>query len=218
MLQDGVAVGKTLGDRRKLVLDLDEGVDHVGVELGGALLEDQLHRLVVGHPRPVDAVAGQGIEHVGDRDLWRFAHPHTSAFCAGLSAKTKDFGTWQWIAINEAAYLETIAAGQAILGFQQGQIDKAAQGDLRKIAINGQLGLASNVTNNVSEVGNAIAKRSGTYSLTFFIKDTDAICSLRSIAPYDCTPLAKHYGGGGHAQACGFKLPVGRFFSEVWGA
>jgi nanoRNase/pAp phosphatase (c-di-AMP/oligoRNAs hydrolase) len=76
--------------------------------------------------------------------------------------------------------------------------------------------LAANVISNTSEVGQAIAKRSGTFSLTFFIKGDNVICSLRSLPPFDVSVIAAHYGGGGHAQASGFTLPLDQFFAEVW--
>ena len=33
---------------------------------------------------------------------------------------------------------------------------------------------------------------------------------LRSQRGYDCIPLAQSMGGGGHAQACGFKMAAER--------
>jgi nanoRNase/pAp phosphatase (c-di-AMP/oligoRNAs hydrolase) len=33
---------------------------------------------------------------------------------------------------------------------------------------------------------------------------------LRSQRGYDCIPLAQGMGGGGHAQACGFKMSTDR--------
>lgn len=75
--------------------------------------------------------------------------------------------------------------------------------------------LATNAISNTSEVGQSIAKRSGTFSLTFFIKGDEAICSLH--APFDVSVIATHYGGGGHVQASGFTVPIKCFFSEIFG-
>ena len=41
-------------------------------------------------------------------------------------------------------------------------------------------------------------------------KDGQVKVGLRSQRGYDCSPLAVSMGGGGHAQACGFRLPGGR--------
>jgi len=35
-------------------------------------------------------------------------------------------------------------------------------------------------------------------------------CGLRSRSGFNCIALAESMGGGGHAQACGFKMPYAR--------
>ncbi len=99
----------------------------------------------------------------------------------------------------------------------QRQIDSALRKDLRPVTLCGYQGLATNAISSTSEVGQSIAKRSRTFSLTSFIKGDEAICSLRSIVPFDVSVIATHFGGGGHAQASGFTVLIDRFFSEIWG-
>jgi oligoribonuclease NrnB/cAMP/cGMP phosphodiesterase (DHH superfamily) len=151
------------------------------------------------------------IDHIGDRDLWRFTLPDTNAFCAGLSILPATFEAWHTVTPDTL-----IASGRVIVEFQQHQIDGVMSRELRPVTLGGYHGLAANVINNTSEVGHEIAKRSGTFSLTFSIKGDDVICSLRSVAPFDVSEIAKRYGGGGHAQASGFTMTLNRFFSEVW--
>jgi hypothetical protein len=153
------------------------------------------------------------IDHIGDRDLWRFALADTKAFCAGLSLIPTSFVSWQDAAANPDAL---ISRGRTVLEVLQRQIDSALRKELRPVTLCGHRGLAANAISNTSELGQAIAKRSGTFSLTFFIKGDEAICSLRSIAPFDVSTIASNYGGGGHAQASGFSIPIERFFSEIW--
>ena len=153
------------------------------------------------------------IDHIGDRDLWRFALADTKAFCAGLSLIPTSFESWQVANANPGVL---IAKGHTVLEVLQRQIDSALRKELRPVTLCGHHGLATNAINNTSEIGNAIAKRSGTFSLSFFIKGDDVICSLRSIAPFDVSTIASHYGGGGHAQASGFAVPIERFFREIW--
>ena len=154
------------------------------------------------------------IDHIGDRDLWRFALADTKAFCAGLSLIPTSFESWQIAASHPA---ELIVKGRTVLEVLQRQIDSALRKELRSVTLCGYQGLATNAISNTSEIGQEIAKRSGTFSLTFFIKGDEAICSLRSIAPFDVSVIAAHYGGGGHAQASGFTVPIERFFGEIWG-
>jgi oligoribonuclease NrnB/cAMP/cGMP phosphodiesterase (DHH superfamily) len=151
------------------------------------------------------------IDHIGDRDLWRFELPDTKEFCAGLGLQPTTFEAW-----NALTPEALIAKGRVILKLQQRQVDRVVKGDLRSVNLMGHHGLAANVINNTSEVGHEIATRSGTFSLTFSIKGDEVICSLRSNAPFDVSEIAKHYGGGGHAQASGFSMTIKQFFSEVW--
>jgi len=153
------------------------------------------------------------IDHIGDRDLWRFSLADTKAFCAGLSLIPTSFESWQDAAANPDVL---ISKGRTVLEVLQRQIDSALRKELRPVMLCGHRGLAANAISNTSELGQAIAKRSGTFSLTFFIKGDEAICSLRSIAPFDVSTIASYYGGGGHAQASGFTVPIERFFREIW--
>lgn len=171
---------------------------------GAQMAWDHFHP---GIPRPAL------IEHIGDRDLWRFVLPDTKAFCAGLSLRPTTFAAWHE-AVDQPADL--IEKGRVVLEVLQGQIDSAVRKDLRSVTLCGHQGLAANVINSTSEVGHAIARRSGTFSLTFFIRGDEVICSLRSLPPFDVSVIAARYGGGGHAQASGFTLPIDRFFDEIW--
>lgn len=69
-----------------------------------------------------------------------------------------------------------------------------------------------------SEVGNLLAERSGTFGLVWQL-DTDGNvkCSARSKGNFDVAEIAIRYGGGGHMNAAGFRLPFARFMSEVLG-
>ena len=157
------------------------------------------------------------IRHIQDRDLWKFELPDTKAYSAALASYPMDFGIWSKIAAQDVAEYETfVESGHAILRMQDQQIAQTINSDLKKVVLLGSEGLGANVCNNISEVGNQIAKKSGTFSMTYWIKDQEVIVSLRSIAPYDVSVIAKHYGGGGHAQAAGFKMFVKQFFEEIW--
>ena len=57
----GIRVFVALGDFIELVLNADEGIDHVGVEVGGTALEDDLYRTVMWQSGPVHALADQRV-------------------------------------------------------------------------------------------------------------------------------------------------------------
>ena len=72
-------------------------------------------------------------------------------------------------------------------------------------------GLAANCPPHLtSDVGHELANQSGTFGLCSTLSQTDLVakCSLRSNAPYDVSAIAKSFGGGGHAQAAGFEVPI----------
>ncbi len=164
------------------------------------------------------------IDHIGDRDLWKFALPGTRAICAAMNSHEKDFRLWDSLA-GLLRYMELLTEGNALLRMQDRQVADIVSGPLRPVKFElcspeGLLyvesGLAANVRENISEVGNAIAEKSGTFSLTFFIEDDMASCSLRSTGDYDVTPIAMKFGGGGHKNAAGFKMRAPQFLAEVW--
>lgn len=61
-----------------------------------------------------------------------------------------------------------------------------------------------------SELGNYLVEEIP-IPVIAIINMKDKKVSLRSAKYFDCSPIAKHYGGGGHPQACGFEIPMDNF-------
>jgi len=62
-----------------------------------------------------------------------------------------------------------------------------------------------------SLVGEMLSQRSGSFALMWTAGKGGVVkVGLRSQRGYDCIPLAESMGGGGHAQACGFRMGVER--------
>jgi nanoRNase/pAp phosphatase (c-di-AMP/oligoRNAs hydrolase) len=60
-------------------------------------------------------------------------------------------------------------------------------------------------------IGEMLSKKCGTFALMWSIDKTGAVKGgFRSQRGFDCIPLAESLGGGGHAQACGFKMSATR--------
>ena len=69
-----------------------------------------------------------------------------------------------------------------------------------------------------SELGHRLAERSGSVGLTWQLTaDGEVKASLRSTGQLDVAAIAARYGGGGHLNAAGFRLPLARFVDEVLG-
>lgn len=69
-----------------------------------------------------------------------------------------------------------------------------------------------------SELGNRLAEKSGSFGMIWQISaDGEAKVSLRSNGDFDVAAIAMCYGGGGHRNAAGFRLPAEHFLKEVLG-
>lgn len=69
-----------------------------------------------------------------------------------------------------------------------------------------------------SELGHRLAQQAGSYGLIWQLApDGDIKVSLRSIGDFDVSLIAARYGGGGHRNAAGFRMPHRDFLHEVLG-
>lgn len=152
------------------------------------------------------------VRHVEDRDIWAWKYPESAAYLAALDMEPFDFARWQEIAhfdaAQNAAYL---ARGHAMDQKFAKLAEQIAEG-ARPIVFNGVQGLAVNAPGMFhSLVGDLLSRRSGTFALLWSVDGKPLVkCGLRSQPGFNCITLAESMGGGGHAQACGFKLPMAR--------
>ena len=69
-----------------------------------------------------------------------------------------------------------------------------------------------------SELGNLLAEKSGTFGLIWQLgADGEVKASVRGKGNVDVAESAANYGGGGHPNAAGFRMPLARFTSEILG-
>ena len=57
-----------------------------------------------------------------------------------------------------------------------------------------------------SLVGDLLSAKTGTFALMWSAGTKGVKVGLRAQRNFDCIALAESMGGGGHAQACGFKM------------
>ena len=160
------------------------------------------------------AMAPRVIQCIDDRDRWQWKLPNSAAIHIALwNHKPWSFEQWDFL-IDE--YNDLCEQGEALLGYQEKQVE-ASVAKAQPCAINpapmtgaGIPGLAVNTPTHISEVGNELAKKSGTYGLVWYFdgEKQRAFCSLRSIGDYDVSAIAKAFGGGGHRNAAGFQIDM----------
>jgi uncharacterized protein len=139
---------------------------------------------------------------VEDRDLWTWQYPESAGFLEHWRQLTM-MGPEAF-----AAYVERGRAMDEKFCKLAADMAEAAQ----PVQLNGVAGLMANVPGSFhSLVGDMLSLRSGTFALLWNIDKTASVkIGLRSQRGYNCIPLAQSFGGGGHAQACGMRLPLAR--------
>lgn len=176
------------------------GVVHFDMGKSGARLAWEFF-----HP---DQSVPELVKFIEDRDIWVWRYPESAAFLAALDMEVFDFARWAEIAAFDAAQLaQFMARGQAMdEKFSKLAVDIAD--GAQPVVFNGENGLMVNAPGMFhSLVGEVLSKKSGTFALMWTAGKGGIVkVGLRSQRGYNCIALAESMGGGGHAQACGFKM------------
>ena len=145
------------------------------------------------------------LKYIEDRDLWRWEYTSTRDLATGLRSKPFTFEWFDFAYDNIAEVMNKGTAMNELFDQQLADITKKHIPTL----IGDQLGHSVNCTPQFSsEAGDILAKASGTFGMTWMINNKGmANVSLRSIGGYDVSAIAKTFGGGGHRNAAGFKIP-----------
>lgn len=145
---------------------------------------------------------------IEDRDIWTWQYPQSAGFLAALDMERFDFAHWAAIAAFDAQALDAfMARGQAMDDKFNKLAADIAEG-AQPLVFNGQQGLMVNAPSVFHSVlGDILSKQSGTFALLWCAGKGGVVkAGLRSQRNFDCIALARSMGGGGHAQACGFKM------------
>lgn len=176
------------------------GVVHFDMQKSGARLAWEFF-----HPeQPIPDL----VRYVEDRDIWVWQYPESAGFLAALDMEPFSFERWNEIAcfdaVQQALYVERGRAMDQKFGKLAADIAEGAQ----PLTFNGQQGLMVNAPGVFhSLVGDILSRQSGTFALMWSVAKGGVIkVGLRSQRNFDCIPLAESLGGGGHAQACGFRM------------
>jgi hypothetical protein len=156
---------------------------------------------------------------IEDRDIWVWQYPESAGFLAALDMEPFDFAHWSALAAFDAVQLHRfMARGQAMDDKFNKLAADIAEG-AQPIVFNGQQGLMVNAPSVFhSLVGDMLSAKSGTFALMWSAGKGGVIkAGLRSQRNFDCITLARSMGGGGHAQACGFKMGSGQLSALLTG-
>lgn len=143
----------------------------------------------------------QLIKHISDRDLWQFKLDGSREIHAALLAYPMSFKVWDSFNV-----VELEKEGQVLLKNLDSNVAKIVDNRFN-IAFEGMDVPVVNTSIAWSEVGNKLVEETKKpFVMSFTDLGEKIMFSLRSIPEFDCTEIAKKYGGGGHKNASGFKV------------
>jgi uncharacterized protein len=148
------------------------------------------------------------VRFVEDRDIWVWQYPESAGFLAALDMEAFEFPRWAEIASFSPLQLTSFMARGQAMDEKFSNLAADIAGGAQPVTFNGQHGLMVNAPGVFhSLMGNMLSEQSGTFALMWVVdKDGVIKVGLRSQHGFDCIALAESMGGGGHAQACGFKM------------
>ncbi|MBP3063691.1 Oligoribonuclease NrnB or cAMP/cGMP phosphodiesterase, DHH superfamily [Ectopseudomonas chengduensis] len=153
-----------------------------------------------GQPRPAL------INHIEDRDLWRFKLEGTREIQANLFSYPYDFEVWD--ALMNTPTSQLLADGKAIERKHHKDVAELVVGSKRRMVIAGfDVPVANLPYIHSSDAGHLMAIGEP-FAACYQDTSEHRYFSLRSHDQgLDVGEIAKRYGGGGHRNAAGFKVP-----------
>lgn len=148
------------------------------------------------------------IHHIQDRDLWRFELEGTKEIQASLYSYPMEFDVWDQLMKMDLAELrkEGEAINRAHMKNINGLVEYLVQ---RQIIAGYEVPVLNCNYMFASDAGNIMANGEP-FSATYYDTQENRKYSLRSSKDggIDVSAIAAKFGGGGHKNAAGFKLPL----------
>lgn len=156
--------------------------------------------------------------HIQDRDLWRFELYGTREIQAALFSYPYDFEVWDMLVLgtgpnNTREVLDKlILDGEAIERKHHKDVAELVEALERQMVIGGHVVPAASLPYTMtSDAGHLMCERNPRVPFAACYWDVEGrrVFSLRSLeGGADVSEVAAQYGGGGHARAAGFRVPL----------
>jgi oligoribonuclease NrnB/cAMP/cGMP phosphodiesterase (DHH superfamily) len=152
------------------------------------------------------------IDHIEDRDLWRFALPKTREIAAAVFSYPYDLDLWSGLMADEGSILARLAIeGEAIERKHHQDIANLLPVVQREMVLGGmRMPVACLPLTFTSDAGHTMAVAADGVAACYWDTPAGRVFSLRSTdSGPDVSLIAKKYGGGGHHHAAGFRAAIG---------
>ena len=147
------------------------------------------------------------INHVEDRDLWRFRLKGTREIQAALFSYPYDFEVWDDLMLDPTHLFQD---GQAIERKHHKDVAELVGVTKRLMVIGGYTVPVANVPYTLASDAGHLMADDAPFAACYWDTPDGRTFSLRSVAAgVDVSKIAAKYGGGGHNNAAGFRMPVG---------
>ena len=175
------------------------GVVHFDMNKSGARLAWEFFQA----DKPVPGL----IRYIEDRDIWKWEFPESAGFLSALDMEPQTFARWHEIAAFTPEQLTQFMARGAAMDEKYRKLAADIAEGAQPLVFNGIEGLMVNAPGMFhSLVGDLLSAKTGTFALMWSAGTKGVKVGLRAQRNFDCIALAESMGGGGHAQACGFKM------------
>lgn len=152
-------------------------------------------------PRPVL------LNHVEDRDLWKFALRRTREIQAAVFSYPYDFKAWDFL-MEEADPEKLAIEGEAIERKHFKDIRELIQVVTREFTISGHVVPIANLPYTLTSDAALMLAKGKPFAGCYWDTPEGRVFSLRSTEDgLNVADIAKFYGGGGHKHASGFRVP-----------
>lgn len=159
--------------------------------------------------------SNHGLEMIEDRDLWTQRYKETAAFTAGLGLVDKEVEPWLHAVLNNWA--DTIEKGEVVLEYQKRTIELMIR-DRYISTLHGVPVVMLNANSLISDLGQRLLEvEAAAQVAAIWYEDGDGKVkvSLRTRGDFDCTGIAKEFGGGGHKAAAGFTIGAHSWYGRL---
>ena len=146
------------------------------------------------------------VNYVEDRDLWRFNLPDSREVNAFLRSQPQTFERWSEMAAMPVS--DAISEGRGALAHIEAYVRAAVKHAYPARLAGVHLPMVNVTYESCSEVADELVRSSDAPVAGYYFERGDGRIQygLRSRSGYDCSVLAKQFGGGGHAGASGFVV------------
>lgn len=149
------------------------------------------------------------LNHVEDRDLWRFKLANTREIQSNLFSFEYKFELWdKMMQADQVELLKMTVAGAAIERKSRKDIAELLAVCKRRMVIGGHDVPVANLPYTMSSDAGVEMGKGELFAACYMDSANSRTFSLRSSSDgLDVSEISKLYGGGGHAKASGFRVP-----------